>query len=90
MENQGQKLFFTTSEVAKLFKVSRITIFNRIKNGSLRAEKIGRNYFIKKEEVDYVLNTNHHLSIEEKQNIKQAVDRAVLEYGEALKMLGKE
>ena len=40
-----------TSEVAKVLKISRIAVFKKIKSGEIKAEKIGRNYVIPKEEV---------------------------------------
>ena len=37
------KKYLSTTEVAKLLEVSRVTVFNRIKSGEIKAEKIGRN-----------------------------------------------
>ena len=45
------KLFYTTKEVADILKVSSVTIFKRIKNGKINAEKIGRNYLIPRSEL---------------------------------------
>jgi excisionase family DNA binding protein len=45
------KLFYTTKEVADILKVSSVTVFKRIKNGKINAEKIGKNYLIPKSEL---------------------------------------
>src|SRR3989344_1839142 len=45
------KLFYTTKEMAEILKVSSVTIFKRIKNGKINAEKIGKNYLIPRSEL---------------------------------------
>lgn len=84
----GKNGFFTTSEAAKILKVSRITIFNRIKTGKLAAIRIGRNYAIPKEELE--TNLGRELSEEEKAALSEGVKKAIAEYGETLQRLGKE
>lgn len=90
MKDKNKKMFFSTSEVAKLLKVTRITIFQRIKNGSLKAEKFGRNYLIPREEIEHYLSDSKKISETEKIQIQEAVERAVKEYGEAIRLLGRE
>jgi len=90
MEKLKDKLFFTTAEVAGLLKVSRITIFQKIKNGSLRAEKFGRNYLVPREEVEQFIVNKGQLTENEKKEIKESIDRSVKEYGVAIRMLGRE
>lgn len=46
-----QKDFFTTGELAKLLGISRVAVFKRIKNGSIKAKKIGRNFVILKKDI---------------------------------------
>ncbi|OGN13837.1 MAG: hypothetical protein A3J47_03855 [Candidatus Yanofskybacteria bacterium RIFCSPHIGHO2_02_FULL_43_22] len=77
-----------TSEVAKVLKISRIAVFKKIKSGEIKAEKIGRNYVIPKEEVLKALG----LVIGEKSKTKidAIIKRGVREYGEVFKKLGKE
>lgn len=88
MQNKDNKLFFSAPEVAKILKVSRATIVNRIKKGEIEAEKIGRNYAVQREEIEHLLDKK--LSPEEKNEISNAVEKAIKEYGEAIRMLGKE
>lgn len=90
MKNKDNKLFFSAPEVAKLLKLSRMTIINKIRRGLIKAEKIGRNYVIPREEIEHVLGDFKSLSEKEKKEISMAVERAVKEYGQAIRMLGKE
>lgn len=86
MENQ--KSYFTVQELATLLQISRVSVLKKIKKGQLPAEKIGRNYIIIKE--DLVGVVNKELSEKTKREIKDAVTRVLAEYGETIKMLGKE
>lgn len=90
MEKLKDKLFFTTAEVASLLKVSRITIFQKIKNGSLKAKKFGRNYLIPRKEIEQLVVNKGKLTENEKKEIKESIDRSIKEYGEAIRMLGRE
>ena len=47
---------YTVEEVAKLFKVSKRTIYNWIYLKKLKVIKVGREYRIKKQEVERILN----------------------------------
>ncbi len=83
-----EKKLISTTELAKILGVSRVTVFNRIKNGSIKASKIGRNFVIDTKDVlglkPYVLREN------DKEEIQKAVKKTVFEYGETLRLLGKE
>lgn len=46
-----QKDFYTTAELAKLLGISRIAVFNKIKKGDIKAQKIGRNFVIFKKDI---------------------------------------
>jgi len=48
----NSKNFYTTSELAEVLGISRIAVFNKIKNGSIRAQKMGRNFVIFKKDID--------------------------------------
>lgn len=50
IENNNE--FYTVKQVAKLLQVHWQTILNYIKNGKLKAVKLGKGYRIKKEELD--------------------------------------
>jgi len=79
------KDIFTVKELADLMGISRIAVFKKIKNGQIKAEKVGRNYVIYKEDI-----IDPVLSDKMKVEINKGVRKAVKEYGEALEMLGKE
>lgn len=40
------KKYFTSTEVAKKLNVSRQTIFRKVKDGKIKAIKVGKNYQI--------------------------------------------
>ena len=90
MKNKENNIFFSTIEVAKLLHVSRIAVFQKIKQGLIKAEKIGKNYAIPREEIEHLLETNKNLTEKDKKEINNAVRRAIDEYGQAIRMLGKE
>lgn len=47
-----KKDFYTTAELAELLGISRIAVFNKIKNGDINAQKMGRNFVIFKKNID--------------------------------------
>ena len=85
---QIKKDYFTVKELADTIGVSRITIFKRIKAGKIKAEKIGRNYIIYKKDLDGF--SKNELTSEEKVNIEIGVKKVLKDYGDVIKMLGKE
>ena len=80
--------YLTIPELAKLLGVSRIAIYNRVKKGQIPATKIGRTYVITDETVASILGKK--VTAEGKKRIDAAIDRTVREYGNVLKLLGKE
>ncbi len=82
------KEFYSTTEVSHILKISRISVFNRIKSGKIRAVKIGRNYIIDQESLLEALGEK--IGPHKKQEIDKAIDKAIKEYGEVFKRLGKE
>lgn len=87
LENKGKK-YFSAPEIAKLLGVSRVAVFKKIKSGLIKAEKVGRNYVIPREEYETLIGL--FMSENRKQEIKKAVDKVFDEYGDALKKLGRE
>ena len=69
--------YVTIPQLAKILGVSRITIYNKVKNGEIEAIRIGR-----------ILGET--LSIKTKKLIDEAVKRTVQEYKEVLIKLGNE
>ena len=80
------------AELAKMLGISRIAVFNRIKKGQIPAEKIGRSYAISMDNANEIIQGINlkTLSEDQKEVIKKAVKRTVKEYGETLRLLGKE
>lgn len=83
---KGEKI--STTELAKLLGISRIAVFKKIKKGEIGAKKIGRNFVIDMKNVGGVLGNT--LAARQKKELDSAVDKTVKEYGEVLKLLGRE
>lgn len=82
------KKLISTNEVAKILGISRQAVFKKIKAGQIKALKTGRNFFIDEKDLTEILNIS--LSEKRKNEIEKAVDKTVREYGETLKLLGRE
>jgi excisionase family DNA binding protein len=46
-----KKEFYSTGEVAQILNLSRVSVFNRIKTGKIKATKVGRNFIVSHEEL---------------------------------------
>jgi putative resolvase len=82
------KKFFSTQEVADLLKVSRVAIFNKIKKGEIKAEKVGRNYVIPSESLSEIFDIK--LSDKTKDELSSSVDKVIEDYEETIRLLGNE
>ncbi|MCL4405474.1 MAG: helix-turn-helix domain-containing protein [Patescibacteria group bacterium] len=82
------KEFLSTIEAARVLGVSRITVFNKIKKGQIKAVKIGRNFVIRKQDV--LEASGAIISEDNKRVIEKVVDKATNEYKEAFQKLGNE
>ena len=82
------KKYLTTAELAKLLGISRIAIFKKIKAGKIKAKKIGRNFVIDRKNLGGILDES--LTKRKKSEIDESVRKTIREYGETLKLLGKE
>jgi len=47
-----EKDFYTIKELAEALGISRISVFKRVRQGSIRGQKMGRNFVIFKKDVD--------------------------------------
>ncbi|HEY4497653.1 MAG TPA: helix-turn-helix domain-containing protein [Candidatus Paceibacterota bacterium] len=83
-----EKQLFSTAEVAKLLSISRVAVFKKIKSGEIKAVKIGRNFVIDKNDLPEILGSA--LGKTRQRIIENVVKKTVREYGETLKLLGKE
>ena len=83
-----RKEYITIPELAKLLGVSRIAIYNRLKKGQIPAKRIGRTYIIDDQTIRDILGKE--VTTKGKKRIDAAVRKTVREYGEVLKLLGRE
>jgi len=93
MENKGEKaIFISVAELAKMLGISHVAVFKKIKKGQIPAQRIGRSYAISMEDVAYLVRSPGPgvLTETKKEEIRNAVAKVVKEYGETLKLLGKE
>ena len=88
-QNKDKKQeYLSSTQLAKLLGVSRIAVFKKIKSGKIKASKVGRNYVIPIGEFMQAVGT--FISQEKKDEIQKVVKKAVEEYGETIRLLGKE
>lgn len=80
--------FLSTTEVAKILEISRHAVQKRIKNKTLKATKVGRNYVIPRNEILRVLGDA--IGEESKKEIDKAISKAITQYRDVFKRLGKE
>ena len=83
-----RKEYITIPELAKLLGVSRIAIYNRVKKGQIPATRIGRTYIIEDQTIRDILGKE--VTTKGKKRIDAAVRKTIREYGEVLKLLGRE
>ncbi|MFH1412440.1 MAG: helix-turn-helix domain-containing protein [bacterium] len=83
-----EKEYISVKELADLLHISRQAIVKKINNGQIKAIKIGKNYAIPKTEFTGILQ--HELSEKLKQEIDKGVKKVIHDYGDVLKLLGRE
>ncbi|MEA2036413.1 MAG: helix-turn-helix domain-containing protein [Nanoarchaeota archaeon] len=81
------KKFLSTTELAELLGVSRVTVYNRIKRGEIEAEMVGGNYIIPYKKLGGVLDKG--ITKERREEIRKIVAESVDEHGELFKILSK-
>lgn len=82
------KEYLNVQELADLLQISRVGVFKKIKNGQLKAKRIGRNYVFPKTEISEIIGKE--LSEKIKKEIDRGVEKVLKDYGTTIKMLGKE
>jgi len=50
-----KKEFLSTSQVAKLLKISRVSVLKRIWKGAIKATKVGRSFIIHRKDIGHLL-----------------------------------
>jgi excisionase family DNA binding protein len=86
MVNKVREKYFSVSELAKILGISRVAVFKKIKKEEIKAERFGRFWLIKDEELKNILGKT--LTPAQKRFIENAVAKTVNEYGETLRLLG--
>lgn len=82
------KSFLTVKKLADILGISRIAVFKKIKKGEIKAIRIGKIYAIPKKELGIITGTT--LTDKDKTIIDRAVKKTVSEYGETLRLLGRD
>jgi excisionase family DNA binding protein len=87
-KDNNRPTFISTTQLAKLMGISRVAILKKIKTGKIHAQKVGRNYIISAEE--FAATVGEFVSPAKKAEIERVVKKAVKEYRETLRLLGRE
>lgn len=80
--------FLSSTELAKILGISRVAVFKKIKTGRIKAQKVGRNFVVSRDDLPGILGKE--LPESRREEISRAVRKVARDYGEALKMLGRE
>jgi len=83
-----RKEYISIAELAKILGISRIAVYQKIKKGQIEAVRIGGSFAIPKKYLTDIIGKT--LSEKDKEIIDQAVKKTFQEYGELLKLLGRE
>jgi excisionase family DNA binding protein len=80
--------YISIAQFAKILGISRIAVYQKIKKGQIKAIRIGRSFAIPRKYLTDI--TGKTLGEKEKKIIDEAVKKTFQEYGELLKLLGRE
>ena len=78
--------YLTIPELARIMGLSRIAVYKQVKRGKIKAIRIGRNFAIPQERLAQILGE----VLKDKREIDKAIKKVIAEYGQVLKLLGKE
>ncbi len=70
----NQEEFYTIKEVSELFKVAYLTVYRWIKDGKLESYKLGKQYKIKKADIDKFIQESK-VNINKYKNNKNESDK---------------
>lgn len=82
------KEYYSTIEVAKILRVSRKTVFQWARDGKIRANKVGKNYIIPHSALLEKLGQD--IGLDKKAEIENVINKALKDYEETFRRLGKE
>jgi len=80
--------YITIPQLAKILGISRIAVYRKVKKGEIMAIRIGRNFAIPKKYIAGILGKD--LNKKDKKEIDKAIKKTIKDYGEVLKLLGRE
>ncbi len=80
--------YISIAQLAKTLGISRIAVYKKVKKGQIKAIRIGRSFAIPRKYLTDI--TGKTLSEKDKKIIDEAVKKTFKEYGELLKLLGRE
>lgn len=80
--------YISIAQLAEMLGISRIAVYKKVKKGEIEAIRIGRSYAVPKKYISGILG--RALREKDKKEIDKAVEKTVREYGEVLKLLGRE
>jgi len=80
--------YISISQLANILGISRIAVYKKVKSGQIEAIRIGRNFAIPYKYAAEILGKD--LQEKDKEMIDKAVKKIVKEYGEVLRLLGRE
>ena len=78
--------YVSVAQLAKIYGISRIAVYKKIKKGQIKAIRIGNTYAIPSKYFAHI--TGKTLSKKDKKTIDEAVKKTFKEYGEVIKRLG--
>ena len=80
--------YVTIQALAKIMGISRIAVYKKVKKGQIKAIRIGRNFAIPKKYITHIIGGP--LTEADKHEIDKAVKKTIKEYGEVLRLLGRD
>jgi len=80
--------YITISQLARILGISRIAVYKKVKNGQIKAIRVGKICLIPRSATLNILGKE--LTEKDKKEIDRAITKTVKEYGEVLKLLGRE
>lgn len=79
--------YLSIPQAAKELGINRVVLYRKVKEGSMMAIRVGKNYIIHRSQIRPV---HKPLTDADKHRIEKAVKRVVQEYGNVLRWLAKE
>lgn len=80
--------YISISQFAEILGISRIAVYKKIRKGQIKAIRIGRSFAIPNKYLTDIVGKT--LSEKDKKIIDEAVKKTFKEYGEVLRLLGRE